>query len=136
MKDSNNSGIVPCEFKVLIDPDESDVLAAYRRAGLQTPDDVNERYRAASMTGTIVAVAPAAFSYFEWPPNGDDDLDVRLPKVGDRVVFGRYAGLKVMGKSYKNAHGRDEQDEYRLVNDKDIAAILEFKQPGAEGDGQ
>ena len=110
-------GITPCEFKVLILPDESDVLLSYRRAGLTTPDEVNERYRAASMTGHIVAMSPAAFSYHEW------DQEVRLPRIGDRVVYARYAGINIKGPRFKNERGHEDRREYRLLNDKDIAAI-------------
>ena len=118
--EATDCGIIPSEFKVLVKLDESDVLLAYRRAGLATPEEVNERYRQATMTGRIIAMSEAAFSYHEW------DETTRLPRVGDRVVFARYAGLTVKGRPHRNEHGRDEQDEYRLINDKDIAGILLF----------
>nr|QBM02671.1 hypothetical protein [uncultured archaeon] len=118
--DTERCGISPCEFKVLVLPDESDVIASFRRAGLATPDEVNERYRAASMTGRVVSMSPAAFSYHDWPDH------VRLPEVGDRVVFARYAGINIKGQHFTNAKGHKERLEYRLINDKDIAAILHF----------
>lgn len=112
--------ITPCEFKVLVMPDESDIIASFRRAGLATPDEVNERYRAASMSGQIVDMSPAAFSYHDWPAG------VRLPQIGDRVAFARYAGINIKGPRFMNDRGHEERKEYRLINDKDIAAILHF----------
>lgn len=116
----NDSGIVPFEFKVLVEPDESEVAKAARQANILVPDTAQGMYQAGTVTGRVVAVSEAAFSYHDW------SKAARLPRPGDRVVFARYAGMLVKGKPYKNAHGRDEQREYRLVNDKDIAGILEF----------
>src|SRR4030067_2995022 len=90
--DTERCGISPCEFKVLVLPDESDVIASFRRAGLATPDEVNERYRAASMTGRGVSMSPAGFSYHDWPDH------VRLLEVGGRGGFGRYAGINIKGQ--------------------------------------
>lgn len=116
----NESGIVPTEFKVLVLPDESEVELRARRSGLVVPDEAAGAYRHAAVTGRIVAMSPAAFSYHDWQGN------VRLPMVGDRVVYARYAGMRVNGRPSVNEKGHEEAKEYRLLNDKDIAAVLEF----------
>ena len=38
-----------------------------------------------------------------------------LPKVGDKVFFAKYAGLMITA---------DDETEFRLMSDKDIAAVL------------
>jgi co-chaperonin GroES (HSP10) len=116
----NDSGIVPTEFKVLVLPDESEVELRARRSGLVVPDEAAGTYRHAAVTGRIVAMSPAAFSYHDWPEH------VRLPAIGDRVVYARYAGMRVNGRPVANDKGHEEAKEYRLLNDKDIAAVLEF----------
>ena len=116
----NDSGIIPTEFKVLVEPDESEVELRARRSGLVVPDEAAGTYRHAAVTGRIVALSPAAFSYHDWPKG------VRLPVVGDRVVYARYAGMRVNGRPVTNAKGQEEAREYRLLNDKDVAGILEF----------
>lgn len=116
----NDSGIVPTEFKVLVLPDESEVELRARRSGLVVPDEAAGMYRHAAVTGRIIAMSPAAFSYHDWPEG------VRLPVVGDRVTYARYAGMRVNGRPRANEKGHDESVEYRLLNDKDIAAVLEF----------
>lgn len=116
----NDSGIVPTEFKVLVLPDESEVELRARRSGLVVPDEAAGTYRHAAVTGRIIAMSPAAFSYHDWPEG------VRIPVIGDRVVYARYAGMRVSGKPALNAKGQEEPREYRLLNDKDVTGILEF----------
>jgi co-chaperonin GroES (HSP10) len=72
------------------------------------------------MSGRIIDMSPAAFSYHDWPEG------VRLPRIGDRVAFARYAGINIKGERRTNDRGHEERTEYRLINDKDIAAILHF----------
>jgi hypothetical protein len=116
----NDSGIVPTEFKVLVLPDESETQIKARRSNIMVPDAYAAMYAHGSVTGRIIAMSPAAFSYHEWPEG------CRLPLVGERIVFARYAGMLVQGKPGLDAKGREEPREYRLLNDKDIAAVLEF----------
>lgn len=116
----NDSGIEPFEFKVLVLPDESEVSIAARRANIMVPDNAQSMYQAGTVTGTIIAVSPAAFSYHEWPET------TPMPVAGDRVVFARYAGMLVKGRPTRNDKGHEERREYRLLNDKDIAGILRF----------
>ena len=116
----NDTGIIPTEFKVLVLPDESETELRARRAGLMVPQDAADHYRHAAVTGRIVDISPAAFSYHDWPEG------VRLPTIGDRVVYARYAGMRVNGRPKVGEKGQTEQKEYRLLNDKDVAAILEF----------
>jgi hypothetical protein len=116
----NDSGIVPTEFKVLVLPDESETQIRARRANIAVPDAYAAMYAHGSVTGRIIAMSPAAFSYHDWPAG------CRLPLIGERIVFARYAGMLVQGKPGVDAKGREEPREYRLLNDKDIAAVLEF----------
>jgi co-chaperonin GroES (HSP10) len=116
----NESGIIPTEFKVLVLPDESEVELRARRSGLVVPDEAAGQYRHAAVTGRIIAMSPAAFSYHDWPAG------TPLPTIGDRVVYARYAGMRVNGRPLRNEKGHEEAKEYRLLNDKDVAAVLEF----------
>jgi len=63
------------------------------------------------MKGTIVEVSPGAFSYHMWPSW------VEIPKAGDRVLYARYGGTLQTGK---------DGIVYRMVNDKDIGAVIDF----------
>lgn len=100
------SRIIPTEFKVLILPEK---VEERTKGGIFIPDEKLERDQYAAMKGTLVAVSPLAFTYENWP-EGE-----RKPQVGDRVIFAKYAGATVKGA---------DDVEYRLVNDKDVAAIL------------
>lgn len=107
----NASGIRPTEFKVIVLP--ADLGDKFKIAGkvssLVMPEQVKERDQFAQMEGTLIAVSPIAFTYDDWKTG-------EPPKVGDRVLFAKYAGTKVTGKNGV---------EYRLINDKDIAAVLD-----------
>jgi co-chaperonin GroES (HSP10) len=116
----NDSGIVPTEFKVLVRDDEDETMRRAAMSNIVVPDNASERYKAGTTTGVIIAMSPLAFSYADWPAG------VRLPAVGDRIVFARYAGMRTKGRPSTNERGHVEQKEYRLLNDKDVAGILEF----------
>lgn len=106
MKASHPSGIQPTEFKVLIKP-----KAVEDKVGsIIIPEQVKDRDQFAQMEGELVAVSPLAFTYVEqWPAGAEK------PKVGDKVLFAKYSGATVTGL---------DKVEYRIVNDKDIAAVL------------
>lgn len=102
----NPSGIRPTEFKVLVKP-----KAVEEKIGsIFIPEPAREREQHAQMEGEIVAVSPVAFTYADWPEG------VTLPRIGDRVLFAKYAGAIVKGR---------DGAEYRIINDKDVAAVLE-----------
>lgn len=101
----NPSGIMPTEYKVLIAPK---LTQEKSKGGIILPDVTKERDQYAQMEGVIVAASPLAFSYDNWK-------DGNPPKVGDSVLFARYSGAVVTGRDGK---------EYRITNDKDIAAVL------------
>lgn len=103
----NTSGIKPIEFNVLVKVKEVRTQTA---GGIHIPDEVVDRDQMAEMEGEIVDISPLAFSYEEWPKGS------RVPCVGERIVFTKYAGAVLDGK---------DGNKYRLVKDKDIAAILE-----------
>lgn len=101
---TNPSGIQPIEHKVLIDP----IPVEAKIGNIFIPDESKEREGYAQMKGRIVAASKFAFDYAEY---GEDK-----PQPGDLVLFAKYAGVIVRGSDGK---------EYRLVNDQDIAAIIE-----------
>jgi chaperonin GroES len=105
---SNSSGIQPTEYKVLIDPKPVEEKS---RGGIIIPDMTKESEKYAQIEGRIVAVSHLAFTY----ATPDEWVD-KKPKPGDAVLYAKYAGVRVKGKDGK---------EYVLVNDKDIAALIE-----------
>jgi chaperonin GroES len=98
--------VYPTEFKILVEPKK---VEEKTKGGIIIPDESKDREQFAQMEGVLVAVSPLAFTYADWK-------DANPPKPGDRVLFAKFAGAKVTGKDGK---------EYRLVNDKDLAAVLE-----------
>ena len=101
----NNTGIIPVECKILIEPDDVGDKAGEEKTIIM-PDETKHREQAATSTGTLLAIGGTAFH--DW-------LDERKPQVGDRIVFTKYAG------EVRKFNGK----EYRIANDVDICAILE-----------
>lgn len=107
---TNSSGLIPVEFFVVVElpPRETKI------GNIIVPDSVLDADKLATQEGTLVAISPLAFNYDNWPEGS------RKPAVGDKVLFRRFAGA---------LHERGGRD-YRLLNDKDIIAIIES--PAAE----
>lgn len=103
----NTSGIHPIEYKCLVSP----VEVSAKIGSIHIPDEYKDREQFAQMEGVLVAASPLAFTYADKADWGGAEQ----PKPGDRVMFAKFAGAKVKGKDGK---------DYRIVNDKDIAAVL------------
>lgn len=104
----NTSGILPTEFKVVVLPD---AVEEKSKGGIIIPDQKKDQDQFAQQDGVLVAVSPLAFSYAS-----ESEWGGHKPKPGDRVSFARYAGALKKGKDGK---------DYRIVNDKDLYAVLE-----------
>lgn len=112
----NPSGIYPTEYKVLIRPDDKGNVHKFKGSGgkdfeLFKPDETADREKFAQVEGTLIATSALAFSY----ANATEWGDAPRPKPGDRVLYAKYAGTTVKGK---------DGVDYRLVNDKDLSAVL------------
>jgi chaperonin GroES len=94
--------IKPTEFKVLIKPDEVDGQTS---GGLYLPESARDKQQFSVDRGEVIAFGTGFFSELPGP----------VPKVGDKVIFNRYAGSLI----------KNDGEDYRLCNDKDICAILE-----------
>ena len=105
---ANPTGITPTEFKVLILPDPVEEVT---KGGIIVPTSKAEADKYATIEGRIVAVSHLAFTYATAEEWGDNK-----PKPGDRVIFAKYAGVR---------HKAKDGQEYLLVNDKDVCAVVE-----------
>ena len=93
-------GFEPLADRVVVKPLEEEEVT---RGGLLIPDTAKEK----PQEGEVVAVGPGRVS--------DDGKRVTMEvKVGDRVVYSKYAGTE-----YKQ-----EDDEYLIVRESDILAKL------------
>lgn len=103
----NESGINPTEFKVLIHPKPIEE----KRGSIIIPEMTRDSEKYAGTEGTIVSVSHLAFTYATPDEWGD-----KKPSPGDKVVYAKYAGLRLKGK---------DGEEYVLINDKDVVATVE-----------
>ena len=85
----------PLADRVLIEPKEAETKTA---AGLYIPDTAKEK----PQQGTVVAAGPG---------KKDEPIEV---KVGDQVIYGKYAGTEVTF----------EDKKYLIVKQSDILAIV------------
>lgn len=98
----NNSGLQPVEYKILIEPEEIEQKSA---GGIILADKTTDREKMAQVRGKLVAKGGNAF----------EDWNGQTPAVGDSIWYAKYSGFIVKG---------DDGIEYRLCNDKDVAAIV------------
>lgn len=97
----NQSGIQPVEYKVLIKPE---VVEEKTAGGIILAQNTKDKDQMAQVKGILVAVGANAFE--DWK----DEI-----AIGDKVYFSKYAGFVIEG---------EDGEEYRLANDKDIAATI------------
>jgi chaperonin GroES len=102
----NTSGLTPLEFFVVVELDPQEEKTA---GGIILLEKAKDQDKLATQEGTLIAVSPHAFTYAEGWPEGSK------PEVGQRVLFKRYAG---------HLHEREGRS-YRLLNDKDLVAIVD-----------
>ena len=103
----NPTGIKPVEYKVLILQDEVEDKSS---GGIWLADTTRDRQTEAQDRGTIVEVGGMAFS----------DWRGIKPKVGDKVLYDRYAGSAIRFRDKEN-----KMSVYRLCEDKKVGAVLE-----------
>lgn len=103
----NPSGLKPVEYRVAI---LSDFVEPTTASGfIEKTDQCIEQETWAQTRGYVVAVSDMAFT-----DNEGKRWGCSLPKVGDKILFAKYAGQLV-----------DEDDvTYRMVSDKDVLAII------------
>lgn len=93
--------IKPLEDRVVVRPLEAEQVTA---SGLIIPDTAKEK----PQEGEVVAVGEGRF----------DDKGARIPmdvKVGDKVVFSKYGGTELKYGS----------EEYLVLSQRDVLAIIE-----------
>ena len=101
---SNESGINPVGWRVLIKPQE--VKEVSQGGIILTTEKSKEREQMANTTGIVIAMGDQCYADEPAPWCG----------VGDKVIFAKYAGLLYLGK---------DGASYRMVNDKDITGTLD-----------
>lgn len=101
----NPLGIHPVEFKVLVRVDEKDETERRTASGRLIIPDTAKLIQ--QEEGVLIEIGGRAFEDFGDPK----------PQTGDRVMFNRYAGCAVHDSVERTV-------QYRLLNDKDINAIL------------
>ena len=87
--------IKPLADRVLVQPNEAETKTA---SGIYIPDTAKEK----PQQGKVIAVGPG---------KKDEPMEV---KVGDEVIYGKYAGTEVTV----------ENEKYLIVKQSDILAIL------------
>lgn len=96
--------IEPAGHRVIVKPDpleeitQGGIVLAY--------GEDKKRKESAQHTGILIAIGPNAWKAF--------DDGIPWAKVGERVYFAKYGGFLI----------EDEGQQYRLLNDEDITAII------------
>jgi co-chaperonin GroES (HSP10) len=101
---SNVSGINPVGNRILLLPVEVQKTSA--SGIILATEEASTREQMANTTGVVVAMGEDCY----------EDCPTAWCKVGDKVVFAKYAGLMYLGRDGK---------QYRMVNDMDVTGYLD-----------
>jgi chaperonin GroES len=105
----NTSGIRVLWIRALV---KLDKVEEKTQGGIFIPEQVKDKEEELQVKGTLIAVGPNAF----------DEMGGDPPRPGDRVYVGRYAGSWIYGA---------DGERYRLINGRDIFAVIEQETPAA-----
>jgi co-chaperonin GroES (HSP10) len=104
--------IKPILHRILVKPDDiEDKDEAYKKAkaaGLFVHRDERDREQAAIDSGTVISFGETVFRDF--------GVESNPIKVGDKVVYARYAGKVIEDPA--------DQVKYVALNDEDVIAII------------
>lgn len=95
----------PIFWRVLVKPKSSVTMS---KGGIALPEDTQESQNVLNYIGQVVDMGMLAFTHKRLEGEGN------LPKVGDWVVYGRYAGQPM---KYKD-------ERYIVINDDEILGIV------------
>ena len=100
--------IKPVEYKCVVRlfkvEDADPLMASAKAAGIEIPQQMMEREQQAQVKAEMMAIGGNAF----------EDFKGLRPETGDTVLVAKYAGLLY----------EEEGVEYRIINDKDVCAVL------------
>lgn len=102
----NQSGIFPTGGHLLVLPEK---VEEKTKGGIIIPETTREKEQQAATVGKLIAVGPTAWK--------DIDDGSAWAEVGDKISYGRYAGVTMLGK---------DGESYVLINDNDALARLLF----------
>jgi chaperonin GroES len=95
--------IKPVRHVAMIKPDKVEQTSS---GGLFLPETTRTRMQISVDRGKIVAIGEGFF----------EDMPGPVPKVGDKVIFDKYAGSLITIE--------ESREDFRLVNDDKIIAII------------
>jgi chaperonin GroES len=101
---NNPSGINPAGWRILIKPKE--IIEKTASGIILTTETTKDREQMGNTTGVVIAMGTQCFT----------NEPIPWCKVGDKVIFAKYAGLLYTG---------GDGEQYRMVNDLDIVGTLD-----------
>jgi chaperonin GroES len=108
---ANTSGVTALDLRVVVKPDKAQERTA---GGIILADVTREADKHAMQKATIISVGENA-----WEEAAERaarrGAEFQMPQVGDRVMIGKYAGVR-----FKGLDGED----YALLNDDDVIGRL------------
>lgn len=98
--------IRPAGHRILIEPEKVEGVS---KGGIVIPKEVNKEEQKAQVIGLVLDIGPTAYA----------DQDTPWCKVGDRVLYQRYSGMRIPDENGKL------RDDRLLLNDLDVTAVVE-----------
>lgn len=102
---ANHSGVRAMDLRVIVKPDAPKEKT---QGGIIIPESKKDQEKYGATKGVIVSMGENAFV--------EASATMKAPRVGDRIMFGKYAGTR-----FEGADGED----YIIMNDEDVLGRLE-----------
>jgi chaperonin GroES len=99
--------IEPIEYRLIVKPEP---VEKKTEGGIIIPETTQDKERHAVCEAEVVKMSDMAFT----GDAGERWKCEHLPKVGDKVFFAKYAGMRI----------KRDDDNYIILNDKDILGVI------------
>ena len=99
---------IPMGWKILIQPNQ---IKQQTKGGILLPSQAKDNEAYLTAHGTVASIGELAYRDRN---TGERWQQVKIPKVGDKVTYGKYAGQKLVINNVR----------FLLLNDDEITSIL------------
>lgn len=99
---------IPMGWKILIQPNQ---IKQQTKGGILLPSQAKDNEAYLTAHGTVASIGELAYRDRN---TGERWKQVKIPKVGDKVTYGKYAGQKLVINNVR----------FLLLNDDEITSIL------------
>ena len=109
---------IPMGWKILIQPNQ---IKQQTKGGILLPSQAKDNEAYLTAHGTVASIGELAYRDRN---TGERWKQVKIPKVGDKVTYGKYAGQKLVINNVRFLLLNDDEITYILPQGVEVTAYL------------